>query len=131
MTAGLIFGWTVTDQSRKLFPIKALACQNTHDTHLQYGCVSMFPSLYVPRSLCSSVLCSPVSMFPGPMFPGIYAPHYLCSPVSMFPRPMFPSIYVLRYLCSPVGLPMLPSIYVPRYLYSPYPTMKDHVMQSQ
>ena len=85
----------------------------------QLGCVSMFPSLYVRRSLCSPVLCSPVSMFPGPMFPGIYVPHYLCSLVSMFPRPMFPSIYVPQYLCSPV--PMSPSTYVPQYLCSPVP----------
>ena len=83
------------------------------------GCVSMFPSLYVPRSLCSPVLYFPVSMFPGPMFPGIYVPHYLCSPVSMFPRPMFPSIYAPQYLCSPV--PMSPSTYVPQYLCSPVP----------
>ena len=83
------------------------------------GCLSMFPSLYVPRSLCSPVLCSPVSMLPGLMFPGIYVPQCLCFPFSMFHRPLFLSIYVPQYLCSPA--PMFPSTYAPQYLCSPVP----------
>ena len=71
----------------------------------------------VPQSLCS-----PISMFPGPMFPSIYVPQsvcapVLCSPIPMFPGPMFPGPYVPQSLCSPV--PMFPYIYVPPYLYSP------------
>ena len=57
----------------------------------------MFPSIYVPQSLCFSVLCSPIPMFPGPMFPGPYVPQSLC-----FPVPMFPDTYVPQYL-SPLS----------------------------
>ena len=85
---------------------------------VNHGCVSMFPSLYVPRSLCSPVLCSPVSMFPGPMFPSIYVPRSLCSP-SYVPQYLCSPSYVPQYLCSPV--PMFPSTYAPQYLCSPVP----------
>ena len=89
------------------------------------GCVPMFPSPYLPQSLCS-----PVPMFPSPDVPQPYIPQFLCSPVPFFPhevRPMFPSPflpprgtpYVPQTLCSPD--PMLRSPFVPQSPCSPVP----------
>ena len=75
----------------------------------------MFPSLYVPRFLCSPVLCSPVSIFPSLYVPWFYVPQSLCSPVLCSPVPMFPNPYVPQYLCSPI--PMFPVTYLPRVFF--------------
>ena len=75
----------------------------------------MFPSLYVPRYLCSPVLCSPVSVFPSLYVPRFYAPRSLCSPVLCSPVPMFPNPYVPQYLCSPIS--MFPRTYILRVFF--------------
>ena len=76
------------------------------------GVIPMFPSPYVPQSLCSPLydispyvshvpqsLCYP-EMFPSPVAPQTYIIQSLCSPVPMFP--IFPSPYVPQSLCSPL-----------------------------
>ena len=100
------------------------------------GCVSMFPSPYLPQSLCS-----PVPIFPSPDISRPYSSQFLYSQslssptryVLCFPVPLLPSPYVLQPLYSPVlifpmnGFPslcsakMFPSPYVPQSLCSPLP----------
>ena len=95
----------------------------------------MFPSPYVPQSLCSPLyvispyvshvpqsLCYP-EMFPSPVAPQTYITQPLCSPVPMFP--IFPSPYVPP-TSSPV--PMFPSP-IPQKCF-PFPMFPKHVPQS-
>ena len=84
------------------------------------GCVSMFPILYVSRTLCFPDLCSPVPMFPSTYVPRSYVIRHLCSPAPMFSVLYVPPSYVPQCLCPPVGLSMFSSrnIFVPLYLCS-------------
>ena len=54
----------------------------------------MFSSIYVPQSLCSPNLCSPIPMLPGPMFPDPNVPQYRCFPIPMFPDTYVPRVFV-------------------------------------
>ena len=80
----------------------------------------MFPSPYVPQSLCS-----PVHLFPSPyrsspvsMLPSPYVPHSYSTEVFSVPFPIF-ATHDPQALCSPV--PMFPSAYDPQCLCSPVP----------
>ena len=115
------------------------------------GVSPMFPSPYVPQSLCSPLcdiipyvshvpqsLCYP-EMFPSPVVPQTYItqslcspsthvshiPQSLCFPVPMYPSPCAPQVHLLPspYRCSQV--PMLPSPYVPPTNSPDYCTPKD------
>ena len=109
------------------------------------GCVPMFPSPYLPQSLCSPVpiFPSPDVPRPGPRLyiPSSYIPQHLSFPTKCalcFPVSVFPSPFASQSLCSPVPLfpsldiphkwfpvPMfpkdIPQLYVPQSLCSPFP----------
>ena len=121
------------------------------------GVSPMFPSPYVPQSLCSPLydispyvphvpqfLCFP-EMIPSPVAPQPYITQSLCSPVPMFPIPyvprimilvpmfpMFPRPYVTQK-CFPVPLLpnlTLPSPCVPQYLWLLVPMFPVPVLPS-
>ena len=115
----------------------------------------MFPSPYVPQSLCSPVhlfpsprnvhqsLCSPVPMFPKLIHQSLCSPlqfHRSFHPLYSPNWNMFPSPYVPQCLCSPKmfpspyvpptssAAPMFPS-HIPQKCF-PFPMFPKHVPQS-
>ena len=91
--------------------------------------VPMFPSLYLPQSLCS-----PVPIFPSPDVPPPYIPQFLYSPVPFphelalcFPVSVFPSPFASQSLCSPA--PLFLSFDIP-HKWFPVPIFPKDIPQS-
>ena len=77
------------------------------------GCVPMFPSPYIPQSLCSPAPMFPSPDVPGPYIPQSYVPQSLSSPTRYtlcYPVPVFPSPFASQSRCSPnvFPVPMFP-----------------------
>ena len=131
-----IITWSVTATSH------VMKCGSDDDDWPRWikGCIPMFPSPYIPQSLCSQVPMFPSPDVPRPYIPQSYVPQSLSSPtryalcflVPVFPSPLLPSpdvpLKCFQSLCSPK---IFPSPYVPQSLCSSVPLFPQSILCSQ